>query len=171
MEAVDRDRVVRAVYPVLLERKAAGMPDVALHNALAAAAEGYPFPTNLDRDQPVDGLTPASQADIVRDALAAGATPDDLAALLDGYVGRRASAGPSEPAAGQVVLVSGGTQGLGGRGASGTLVNISTMSAYGAQPHLAPYVAAKTALARIGTQQGRRRRLPADVGARPNPRI
>ena len=91
MEAVDRDRVARAVYPVLLQRKAAGMPDVALDNALAAAAEGYPFPTNLDRDQPVDGLTPASQADIVRDALATGATPDDLAALLDGYVGRRGS--------------------------------------------------------------------------------
>ena len=65
---------------------------MALANALAAAAEGYPFPTNLDRDQPVDGLTPASQADIVRDALAAGATPDDLAALLDGYADRRASA-------------------------------------------------------------------------------
>ena len=63
MEAVDRDRVARAVYPVLLERKAAGMPDVALANALAAAAEGYPFPTNLDRDQPVAGLTPASQAE------------------------------------------------------------------------------------------------------------
>ena len=92
MEAVDRDRVVRAVYPVLLQRKAAGMPDVALGNALAAAAEGYPFPTNLDRDQPVDGLTPASQAEIVRDALAAGVTPDDLAPLLDAYVGRRASA-------------------------------------------------------------------------------
>jgi ectoine hydroxylase-related dioxygenase (phytanoyl-CoA dioxygenase family) len=95
MEVVDRDRVVRAVYPVLLARRAAGMPEVALHNAVAAAAEGYPFPTNLDRDQPVDGLAPASQADIVRDALAAGVTPEDLAALLDGYVGRRTSAGPS----------------------------------------------------------------------------
>lgn len=92
MEAVDRDRVVRAIYPVLLQRKAAGMPDVWLDNAVAAAAEGYPFPTNLDRDQPVDGLTPASQADIVRDALAAGAPPEDLAAPLDGYIGRRASA-------------------------------------------------------------------------------
>ena len=92
MEAVDRDRVVRAIYPVLLQRKAAGMPDVSLDNAVAAAAEGYPFPTNLDRDQPVDGLTPASQADIVRDALAAGAPPEDLAALLDGYIDRRVSA-------------------------------------------------------------------------------
>ena len=63
-------------------------------NAVAAAAEGYPFPTNLDRDQPVDGLAPASQADIVRDALAAGVTPEDLAALLNGYVGRRTSGRP-----------------------------------------------------------------------------
>jgi NAD(P)-dependent dehydrogenase (short-subunit alcohol dehydrogenase family) len=57
-----------------------------------------------------------------------------------------------------------------GRGASGTLVNINTMSAYGGQPHLAPYVAAKAPLVGL-TQQRRRRRLPPDVGARPNPRI
>ena len=42
METVDRDRMLRAVYPVLLERKAAGMPADALGRALAAAAEGYP---------------------------------------------------------------------------------------------------------------------------------
>ena len=47
METVDRDRVLRAVYPVLLERKASGMPADALGRALAAAAEGYPVP-----DQP-----------------------------------------------------------------------------------------------------------------------
>jgi len=91
MEAVDRDLVTRAVYPVLLERKAAGVPDAALHNAVAASAEGYPFPTNLDLDQPVDGLTPLSQAEIVHGALTAGATPEDLAALLDGYVARRST--------------------------------------------------------------------------------
>ncbi len=89
MEAVDRDLVTRAVYPVLLDRKAAGLPDSALHNALAAAAEGYPFPTNLDLDQPVGELTPASQFEIVSDALEAGATPSDVAASLDGYVARR----------------------------------------------------------------------------------
>jgi ectoine hydroxylase-related dioxygenase (phytanoyl-CoA dioxygenase family) len=89
MESVDRDVVTRAVYPILLDRKAAGVPDPALQNALTAAAEGYPFPTNLDLDQPVDGLTPASQAEIVHDALTAGVTPEDLGALLDGYVARR----------------------------------------------------------------------------------
>lgn len=93
METVDRDRVTRAVYPVLLDRKAAGVPDSALHNALAAAAEGYPFPTNLDRDQPVAGLTPPAQAEIVRDALAAGTSPAELAGVLDGYAGRRATGG------------------------------------------------------------------------------
>ena len=91
METVDRDRVVRAVYPVLLDRRAAGTPDAELGHALAAAAEGYPFPTNLDLDQPVGGLTPASQAEIVRDALAAATPPAELAVLLDAYAGRRAT--------------------------------------------------------------------------------
>ena len=106
MESVDRDLVTRAVYPVLLDRKAEGRPESALHNALAAAAEGYPFPTNLDLDQPVGGLTPSvAGRDRHRGALAAGATPEDLAALLDGYAARRTTsralrlAGPHERAA------------------------------------------------------------------------
>jgi ectoine hydroxylase-related dioxygenase (phytanoyl-CoA dioxygenase family) len=94
METVDRDRVSRAVYPVLRERQAQGASDTFLTNALAAAAEGYPFPTNLDRDQPIDGLTPTSQAEIVRDALAAGATPEQLGELLDRYAERRTTGDP-----------------------------------------------------------------------------
>ena len=94
METVDRERVTRAVYPVLLDRKAHGTPAAALANAVAAVAEGYPFPTNLDRDQPVAGLTPPAQAEIVRDALAAGTSPQELAALLDEHAGRRATDGP-----------------------------------------------------------------------------
>jgi ectoine hydroxylase-related dioxygenase (phytanoyl-CoA dioxygenase family) len=89
MEAVDRDRVVRAVYPVLLERRGSGTPDEVLEHVLAASAEGYPFPTNLDLDQPVGGLTPASQAEIVRDALQAGSSPAELADLLDQHAVRR----------------------------------------------------------------------------------
>jgi ectoine hydroxylase-related dioxygenase (phytanoyl-CoA dioxygenase family) len=89
METVDRDRVLRAIYPVLLDRSAAGMPGAALDHALAAAAEGYPFPTNLDLDQPVDGMTPASQAELAAEALAGRASPDEFAALLDRYAARR----------------------------------------------------------------------------------
>jgi ectoine hydroxylase-related dioxygenase (phytanoyl-CoA dioxygenase family) len=100
MEAVDRDRVVRAVYPALLERTRAGTangsapqvgPDVA--RAVAAAAEGYPFPTNLDLDQPVDGMTPSSQADLVRRALAADSSAEELAGVLDAHAARRRTAG------------------------------------------------------------------------------
>ena len=89
METVDRDRVLRAVYPALLERKAAGVPAPALGHALAAAAEGYPFPTNLDLDQPVAGMTPAAQAELAGDALTSGASAEDLAAVLDEYAARR----------------------------------------------------------------------------------
>jgi len=91
METVDRDRVLRAVYPVLLERQGAGEPPEALARALAAAAEGYPFPTNLDLDQPVGGMTPASQAELAADALAAGVPADELGAVLDAYAVRRAT--------------------------------------------------------------------------------
>jgi len=91
METVDRDLVTRAIYPVLLDRKATGLPDRALHNAVSAAAEGYPFPTNLDLDQPVDGLTPRSQAEIVMAALMSGTAPEDLAVVLDRYSARRVS--------------------------------------------------------------------------------
>ena len=69
METVDREAMVNAVYPVLLERQAAGASREWLANVVAACAEGYPFPTSLDLDPPVDGLAPLSQADLVARAL------------------------------------------------------------------------------------------------------
>ncbi|MFD8305520.1 phytanoyl-CoA dioxygenase family protein [Streptomyces sp. NPDC059690] len=69
METVDREAVTNAVYPVLLRRKAEGADEAWLENVIAASSEGYPFPTNLDSDPPVDGLAPPSQADLVRQAL------------------------------------------------------------------------------------------------------
>jgi ectoine hydroxylase-related dioxygenase (phytanoyl-CoA dioxygenase family) len=69
METVDRAAMCRALYPVLLARQSAGASEQALHNVVAASAEGYAFPTNLDHDQPIDGLTPPTQADLVRRAL------------------------------------------------------------------------------------------------------
>ncbi len=82
METVDRTRVVESVYPVLLERKASGMPLGDLANARAASAEGYPFPSNLDRDQPIDGMAPLTQSQVVREALAEGLAADELAHRL-----------------------------------------------------------------------------------------
>ncbi|MGX1509772.1 ectoine hydroxylase-related dioxygenase (phytanoyl-CoA dioxygenase family) [Streptomyces collinus] len=82
METVDREAVVNAVYPVLLRRKAEGVGERWLEQVVAASAEGYPFPTNLDRDPPVDGLAPPSQADVVRRALGEEWTPRALRARL-----------------------------------------------------------------------------------------
>ena len=86
MEQVDRARVVEAVYPALRE---SGLDAAGIAAAVAASAEGYPFPTNLDLDQPVDGLTPASQAELVHRALDEGWEPVALATALDDYTARR----------------------------------------------------------------------------------
>jgi ectoine hydroxylase-related dioxygenase (phytanoyl-CoA dioxygenase family) len=64
METVDREAMVAALYPVL--SGFVGSPD----NVIAASAEGYAFPTNLDHDQPLGGLAPQTQADLLRQALA-----------------------------------------------------------------------------------------------------
>ena len=83
MENIDRDRVVRAIYPALLAARTHGMPSANAAHVVAASAEGYAFPSNLDRDTPVDGMTPRSQADVVLDALEAALDPEDLGTRLD----------------------------------------------------------------------------------------
>lgn len=93
METVDRALMCKAVYPVLVLRKDAGTDDATLGHAIAATAEGYPFPTNLDRDQPIGGLTPPTQADILHEALAAGWAPSRLDAAIDAYTDRRRTHG------------------------------------------------------------------------------
>ncbi|WP_088288187.1 phytanoyl-CoA dioxygenase family protein [Kineosporia sp. A_224] len=89
METVDRDAMCRALYPALLAHMASGWSAQAVENVVAASAEGYAFPTDLDRDPPVGGLAPASQADLVRAALAAGSSPEELGAVLDALARRR----------------------------------------------------------------------------------
>jgi ectoine hydroxylase-related dioxygenase (phytanoyl-CoA dioxygenase family) len=93
MESVDRTRMTRAAYPALVARAAAGWTTGALACAVAATAEGYPFPTNLDRDQPIGGLTPLSQAEIVHQALDEGWPSSQLDAAVDAYAQRRRTDG------------------------------------------------------------------------------
>ena len=85
MESVDRERIVLAIYPELLARG----DDPRAEIALRSAAEGYPFPTNLDRDPPVGGLAPPSQADIVRAALREQSTAEELRGALKDHATRR----------------------------------------------------------------------------------
>ncbi|MFW0784126.1 phytanoyl-CoA dioxygenase family protein [Gordonia sp. CPCC 206044] len=75
MDAVDRSAMLRWIYPAL--QKLAGSGDQrAVANVIAASAEGYAFPSNLDLDQPITGLTGESQAQLLTRALADGFTAE-----------------------------------------------------------------------------------------------
>jgi ectoine hydroxylase-related dioxygenase (phytanoyl-CoA dioxygenase family) len=84
MESVDRTRMSAALYPALQQMLVAGT--ILLHeagNAIAASAEGYSFPTNLDRDPPIGGLAPETQQALFHRALYAGWTSAEFSAALN----------------------------------------------------------------------------------------
>jgi ectoine hydroxylase-related dioxygenase (phytanoyl-CoA dioxygenase family) len=83
MESVDRVRMCKALYPVLQKTTLAPR---AIANVIAASAEGYSFPTNLDRDPPIGGLAPQSQANLMHRALAEGMSAKALSEALDKQV-------------------------------------------------------------------------------------
>ncbi len=58
METVDRSAMSIALLPALQSMAHGGASATAIGNVIAACAEGYAFPTNLDLDQPTDGLAP-----------------------------------------------------------------------------------------------------------------
>ena len=66
METVDTRAICRAVQPVLRRWRAEGRDDRSIRQVVAAAAEGYPFPTNLDLDQPVGSLVPQTEAELLQ---------------------------------------------------------------------------------------------------------
>jgi len=89
MEAVDREKVADALFPALVRLRADGAGDDAVRNVIASAAEGYGFPTNLDRDQPVDGLAPETQAALLWRAVREGWQPDAYRTALADQSARR----------------------------------------------------------------------------------
>ena len=83
MEAVDRDAMCRAAFPALMALQGNGLTPVELAATIAATAEGYAFPTNLDTDPPTGGNAPQTQADILRKAVQDGWSVSDLNRALD----------------------------------------------------------------------------------------
>ena len=88
METVDRVRMCKAVYPVLL---GGGLMPDQITCTLAATAEGYAFPTNLDRDPPIGGLAPKTQVTLMMEALGAGWTLEAVTEALDAQAEKRLS--------------------------------------------------------------------------------
>jgi ectoine hydroxylase-related dioxygenase (phytanoyl-CoA dioxygenase family) len=93
MESVDRAAMSGALYPTLRQLKARGAGERFLRNVIASSAEGYGFPTNLDRDQPVGGIAPESQAELIWRSLAEDASEETVARELEAARRRRLTDG------------------------------------------------------------------------------
>ena len=77
MESVGRQEMSATLYPAIKAMLADGRIDrAAAENAIASCAEGYSFPTNLDRDPPKGGLAPKTQAALFAEALDNGWTAE-----------------------------------------------------------------------------------------------
>jgi ectoine hydroxylase-related dioxygenase (phytanoyl-CoA dioxygenase family) len=84
MENINRHRMCLALYPVLLQARQTGSIGAGeVRNAVLSCAEGYAFPTNLDRDPPIGGLAPKSQADLMLEALTNALGADEIADQLN----------------------------------------------------------------------------------------
>ncbi len=90
MENIDRVAMSKALYPVLQNAKSS-MSKGQIAAAIASCAEGYPFPTNLDRDPPIGGLAPKSQAILFKESLEAGLDAIAFNAALDAQALKRLS--------------------------------------------------------------------------------
>jgi ectoine hydroxylase-related dioxygenase (phytanoyl-CoA dioxygenase family) len=92
IEIVDRVRIAKAVYAPLAQLRATGALDAReVDNVVAATAEGYPFPVNLDIDAPIGGMAPPSQQDVMRQALAEGWPAEKFASEIDAHASRKRS--------------------------------------------------------------------------------
>ncbi|MEO0357091.1 MAG: phytanoyl-CoA dioxygenase family protein [Pseudomonadota bacterium] len=88
METIDRTAMSLKLYPVL---QAAGFDAHDRAMVIAASAEGYPFPTNLDRDPPVGGMAPKSQAVQMTECLDKAISASEFTLMMQSYDARRQS--------------------------------------------------------------------------------
>lgn len=92
IEIVDRSRITLAVYEALKALQDSGALSAReVDTVVAATAEGYPFPANLDIDSPLSGMAPPSQQDVLRQALAEGWTLARLTEEIAAQNGRKRS--------------------------------------------------------------------------------
>ena len=92
IEIVDRSRITLTIYEDLKRLLGTGAITAReADNVVAASAEGYPFPANLDIDSPLSGMAPPSQQDVLRQALAEGWTLVRLKQAIADQNGRKRS--------------------------------------------------------------------------------
>lgn len=90
MESVDRLGMCKTLFEPLSELWQDGKLSASeLDAVIAASAEGYSFPTNLDTDPPSGGLAPETQAALVRRSVLEHETQIQHIKLLDAQCRRR----------------------------------------------------------------------------------
>jgi ectoine hydroxylase-related dioxygenase (phytanoyl-CoA dioxygenase family) len=84
METIDRRKMCKLLYLHAVKAQKNGtLSPSELSASIAATAEGYSFPTNLDRDPPKGGLAPETQQAYFARAITQGAPLQDFAKHLD----------------------------------------------------------------------------------------
>ncbi len=90
MESIDRTRMSAALYPKVAEMlKTGALDEPGAANVIAASAEGYSFPTNLDSDPPIGGLAPETQQALFHRALREGWQAEAFVAELGRQAAKR----------------------------------------------------------------------------------
>jgi ectoine hydroxylase-related dioxygenase (phytanoyl-CoA dioxygenase family) len=92
MDTANTTATSAALFGTLKQRWTAGR-EQEVRNLITVAAEGYAFPTNLDRDQPIGGMTPPTQADLLAQAVREGWDDSQFRAELMAQQRRRAPEG------------------------------------------------------------------------------
>lgn len=92
MESIDRYHLMKTIYPSLIQGiQASSISDHELSALIAATADGYPFPTNLDTMPPVGGNAPESMQGLLLRALDEKLSPASFEAEINLYKGQRSA--------------------------------------------------------------------------------
>ena len=84
METIDRRKMSKLLYPYAVSARATGTLSLSeMKASIAATAEGYSFPTNLDLDPPKGGMAPETQQAYFVRALDEGTSYENFADHLD----------------------------------------------------------------------------------------
>ena len=90
IEIVDRARMSHHIYPTLIAMQEK-LSARELEDVIAACAEGYAFPANLDIDSPLGGMAPESQQGLMRRALKEGWNTSQFQEALTAQQNRKRS--------------------------------------------------------------------------------
>jgi len=90
MESVDRVKMTKLIYPVLLKKKKLNqLCEDEVRTIGASVTDSYSFPTNLDTDSPTEGSVPETAQSLMERALSEKWSVEQICLKLDEAARRR----------------------------------------------------------------------------------